>query len=291
MTDPKTPEKSSAPGTGNARSVLALTLFAALFGGGLLLAWSLNAGKLVAAGAAQVKADAEEAPSLQAADAAGADALIAMEQRLGDANERIDTLATRTESGAALAARIEQVEEQLAQAGESGALAARVAELEDRLAQAEAAAAGARSRGAADAEDEQAALKAAYTELGAQFSPRGMLVRLDEAMLRFAPGRAELPADAAQALAPLARFLRDHPEQIALLRGHTDSVGNADANLELAAERAESVRELLVELGVPAAQLQVEGVGDAEPIADNSSADGRQRNRRVDILLRDTAEA
>lgn len=291
MTDPKTPEKSSAPGTGNARSVLVLTLFGAMFGGGLLLAWSLNVGNLVADGAAQVTADAEKAPSVQAADAAGANALMALEQRLGAANERIDTLAARTESGAALAARIEQVEEQLAQAGESDALAARVAELEDRLAQAEAAAAGARPRGAADAEDEQAALKAAYTELGAQFSPRGMLVRLDETMLRFEPGRAVLPADARQALAPLARFLGDHPEQIALLRGHTDAVGSAGANLELATKRATAVRAALVELGVPAGQLQVEGVGAAEPVADNGSADGRQRNRRVDILLRDTAEA
>ncbi len=302
MNDTEPPKAPTSPSQGNARGILVLSLLAALFGSGLLLAWGLDAEQLVAEGTAQVRANAKQTHGAPAAgseptNGLDANALLTLEQRLSDAHDRIDDLTAEAEAEAeasdVLAVRVHRFEERLAQGGIGDALVTRLTDLEERLVRAEAAIrqAEAQARAVADAREEQAQLNAAYAGLGAQFSATGMLVRLDETALRFEPGRSSLPVDARQALAPLARFLLDHPEQVALLRGHTDSTGASDANLALAAARAESVREMLMALGVPADRLPMEGVGDAEPIADNGSVTGRQRNRRVDILLRGAAEA
>ena len=65
--------------------------------------------------------------------------------------------------------------------------------------------------------------------------------------------------------------------------GHTDSVGSDAYNQRLSLARAESVKAYLVSQGIPAARIKTEGKGESQPVADNASADGRAKNRRVEI--------
>ena len=67
--------------------------------------------------------------------------------------------------------------------------------------------------------------------------------------------------------------------------GHTDDVGNRQANLALSHARAEAVRDHLVALGVPRENLAVLGKGPDEPVADNATDDGRARNRRIQFQI------
>lgn len=67
------------------------------------------------------------------------------------------------------------------------------------------------------------------------------------------------------------------------ITGHTDNVGTADYNMKLSMRRAEAVRDYLVGLGVDPAKLEVKGEGMANPLADNSTAEGRAKNRRVEV--------
>lgn len=69
--------------------------------------------------------------------------------------------------------------------------------------------------------------------------------------------------------------------------GHTDSRGSDAVNNPLSKERADSVKDFLVDRGVPAARIETIGRGEREPIASNETAEGRAKNRRVEIFLRD----
>jgi OOP family OmpA-OmpF porin len=67
------------------------------------------------------------------------------------------------------------------------------------------------------------------------------------------------------------------------ITGHTDNVGTADYNMKLSLKRAETVRDFLIGLGVDPKLLEVSGEGMANPIADNSTSEGRAKNRRVEV--------
>jgi outer membrane protein OmpA-like peptidoglycan-associated protein len=69
------------------------------------------------------------------------------------------------------------------------------------------------------------------------------------------------------------------------IEGHTDSSGSSNANLALSQKRAEAVRDALVASGVEASRITVVGLGSERPVAANDTAEGRARNRRVDIIL------
>ena len=79
--------------------------------------------------------------------------------------------------------------------------------------------------------------------------------------------------------------MKEYPETIFHIGGHTDSQGSDEYNLKLSKERAASVREFLVSKGIPASRLTSEGYGESRPIATNNTAAGRQENRRVEISL------
>jgi OmpA-OmpF porin, OOP family len=101
----------------------------------------------------------------------------------------------------------------------------------------------------------------------------------------FNTGSATLrPSDQAD-LSDLTVVLKNCPNVHMTLVGYTDNTGSAPANLRLSRARAGSVVAALVSKGVPANRLTVEGRGDQEPIASNSTPEGRARNRRVDILV------
>jgi len=100
----------------------------------------------------------------------------------------------------------------------------------------------------------------------------------------FASGSANLTAPAQASLRALARQLGDGNRRITI-EGHTDSQGAAASNLALSKRRAEAVRRLLEDAGVPGSRLSATGKGQAEPVADNGTAEGRARNRRVEIIV------
>lgn len=101
----------------------------------------------------------------------------------------------------------------------------------------------------------------------------------------FASGRADLRADAMIELAAIAAWLRDMPPGAILIEGFTDASGEEEANRRLSLARAGAVRDRLVALGVEAERLEVVGRGEASPVADNASPEGRAANRRVEISV------
>lgn len=82
----------------------------------------------------------------------------------------------------------------------------------------------------------------------------------------------------------VAQVLEKNPEWQLTIEGHTDSVGSGDFNLQLSRERATSVREYLVDLGIDASRLETEGYGETQPVADNATELGRSQNRRVELV-------
>ncbi|RLD66758.1 MAG: hypothetical protein DRI84_04095 [Bacteroidetes bacterium] len=87
------------------------------------------------------------------------------------------------------------------------------------------------------------------------------------------------------ALKNIAKFLNANPEKKYLIVGHTDNVGDFDANIKLSTDRANAIVNVLVnKYSVNAAQLKAYGVGSTSPVANNATDDGTAINRRVEIV-------
>jgi OOP family OmpA-OmpF porin len=87
-------------------------------------------------------------------------------------------------------------------------------------------------------------------------------------------------------IAKVADFMKRNPDTTAVIEGHTDNVGTAEHNLKLSQRRAESVVKRLVEkYGIDKSRLEAKGYGMTKPIADNSTQEGRQKNRRIDAVI------
>lgn len=106
-------------------------------------------------------------------------------------------------------------------------------------------------------------------------------VRLEGA--NFATGSSRLLPGAGSKLDEVVEAARQYPEINLAVTGYTDNQGKADANVRLSQARAEAVKAYLVGKGVAAARISTAGRGAADPVADNASADGRAKNRRVEI--------
>ncbi|VVS97600.1 OmpA domain protein [Roseovarius sp. EC-HK134] len=106
--------------------------------------------------------------------------------------------------------------------------------------------------------------------------------------LDFGLGDNALGAGPYRSLVTLAEFLTASPETRVALVGHSDSIGGLEQNSALSRARAEAVLNLLVEQhGVSPAQVEAHGIGYLSPIASNTSPEGRERNRRVEVVLLD----
>lgn len=104
--------------------------------------------------------------------------------------------------------------------------------------------------------------------------------------LQFATGEAAIRPAFARDLQAAADFIKAHPEGRILVEGHTDSIGSVESNLALSKARAAEVRRALIEnYTLEAARIETEGYGEARPVADNATPDGRMRNRRVVITV------
>jgi len=109
-------------------------------------------------------------------------------------------------------------------------------------------------------------------------------ILLDEAVLHFANGKANLSQEGVLAVKKVAESLKAYKGDYTLVvSGHTSSVGSAALNKSLGKRRAEAVAKVLVDAGIPAASIKSEGVGPDQPIADNKTKAGQAKNRRVEI--------
>ncbi len=119
---------------------------------------------------------------------------------------------------------------------------------------------------------------------------RGVMIWLpDNVMFEF--GKSELSPAAADYLREVAQLALTRTDKALALEGHTDNVGSASFNKTLSEKRAQAVAEALASQGVPAARMEVKGLGLESPIAPNDSETGRRLNRRVEIIvLNETVE-
>ncbi|HEY0592084.1 MAG TPA: OmpA family protein, partial [Thermoanaerobaculia bacterium] len=107
-------------------------------------------------------------------------------------------------------------------------------------------------------------------------------VTVDEAIL-FDYDSYDLRPDARETLSELASVFSRYPETRLRVEGHTDSTGSESYNQLLSEKRAESVASDLMQRGVDARRIEMRGYGKTRPVADNSTPEGRQLNRRVEI--------
>ena len=110
-------------------------------------------------------------------------------------------------------------------------------------------------------------------------------IRLTMQNLNFKPDSAELLPGEAERLDQIAAVLKEVPEQMFLVEGHTASVGKVAGEKQLSIERANAIAEALVERGIPRERFICKGSGGTKPVADNSTSQGRAKNRRVEITI------
>jgi len=141
---------------------------------------------------------------------------------------------------------------------------------------------------AADAEAQRVALRIQLRDqlnkiLQTQDTARGLIVNMSDVLFDF--GQYTLKPGAREKLAKMSGILLAHPELKVQVEGHTDSIGSDDFNQNLSEHRAQTVRDFLVEQGVGRDSVTAKGFGKTKPVATNDTAEGRQRNRRVEMVV------
>ncbi|WP_288756826.1 OmpA family protein [uncultured Treponema sp.] len=110
-------------------------------------------------------------------------------------------------------------------------------------------------------------------------------IRLTMQNLNFKPDSAELLPGENERLDQIAQVLKELPDQMFLVEGHTASVGYEKGEMKLSVERANSVANALIQRGIPREKFICKGSGGTKPIADNSTQEGKAKNRRVEITI------
>jgi outer membrane protein OmpA-like peptidoglycan-associated protein len=137
-------------------------------------------------------------------------------------------------------------------------------------------------------EEERAALRIQLRDqlnriLQTQDTARGLIVNMSDVLFDF--GQYTLKPGAREKLAKISGILLAHPELTVQVEGHTDSIGSDDFNQTLSEHRAEAVRDYLVNEGGVSNSVTAKGFGKTKPVASNNTAEGRQRNRRVELVV------
>jgi outer membrane protein OmpA-like peptidoglycan-associated protein len=140
-------------------------------------------------------------------------------------------------------------------------------------------------RKAGDAQMRAQQLEAQLADLAAQKTERGIVITIGDVL--FGSDRYRLTPAGMAALHKLADVLQQNPQRTVQVEGYTDSLGEADYNQALSERRANSVAVALREMGIDASRIVTRGYGELRPVADNKSAENRQLNRRVEIILSD----
>jgi outer membrane protein OmpA-like peptidoglycan-associated protein len=240
---------------------------------------------------AQAKVAAEKRAAEEREAKARADADSEAKRRLEADQAREQAVAAQAEavrlqqeaqkSAAEAAAAREEAEK-----ARAAALAEQQAAVEQRQA-AEADAEKAR-QAAAKAESEKADLRAQLlgqlnSILQTRDTARGLIVNMSDVL--FDTGSSTLKTGAREKLAKISGILLAHPGLTLQIEGHTDSVGSDALNQQLSERRSDSVRDFLAEQGVAPSSMTAHGFGKTQPVASNDNAEGRQRNRRVELVV------
>jgi outer membrane protein OmpA-like peptidoglycan-associated protein len=114
-------------------------------------------------------------------------------------------------------------------------------------------------------------------------TPRGLVVNMADVL--FETGKFALSQDAQLKLAKLSGIIQAHPGLNLAIEGHTDTTGSGDFNMKLSQQRADTVRQFLISQGLSPDTITAQGMGQDNPVADNSTAAGRKMNRRVEIIV------
>ena len=221
-------------------------------------------------------------------------------QKEKDAAAAAAAAKAKAEADAAAAAEAKRQAE-LAAAREAQLKAEAAAQSAEQRAEAQQAAAKAAAEQAALQAKEQAAreeaarAQAATAALRAQLlqqlnevlqttdTPRGLVVNMADVL--FQTGKYALSQDAQLKLAKLTGIIQAHPGLNLAIEGHTDTTGSADFNMKLSQQRADGVRQFLISQGLSPDTITTKGLGQGNPVADNSTAAGRKLNRRVEIIV------
>jgi outer membrane protein OmpA-like peptidoglycan-associated protein len=142
----------------------------------------------------------------------------------------------------------------------------------------------------AEAKTRQEELRGALSQMEGKFASirqdaRGTIVSLADILFDF--DKATLRRDVEFNLVKITTILNQFGEMKVLVEGHTDSIGTEEYNLTLSQKRAQAVSDFLISQDVDASRLSAEGYGESRPVADNDTDEGRQKNRRVDLVIQD----
>ncbi len=198
------------------------------------------------------------------------------------AKAEAEKMKAEAEQAAAEAAR-QQAEAEKAKAeavAQQQALAAETAKAQQAAAQSE------QLRQQAEKEKQELRarlLQQLNTILSTRDTARGLIANMSDVL--FKSGSFELLPGARERLAKISGIVLAYPSLHLQVEGHTDSVGGDDYNQQLSEHRAEAVRDYLVQQGISAPSIEAKGFGKTEPIASNETPEGRQQNRRVELVL------
>ena len=157
------------------------------------------------------------------------------------------------------------------------------AEQAQRLAKAQATEASLAKREAELALAAADSLRIQMQNLRAESESRGQVMTLGDAV--FPPGKATLQPEALAGLDTVVEFVNKEPSRRIRIEGHTDNRGSDNLNQVLSQQRAEAVRDALVQRGVDASRITAVGLGKSVPAATNDTPEGRAKNRRVEVIL------
>jgi outer membrane protein OmpA-like peptidoglycan-associated protein len=224
---------------------------------------------------AREKADAAAKAKADAETKAAAEALEAKRKADAEAQRQAELAAAR--------------EAQMKAQAEAAALKAKMEQ--DALKAKEEMAKEAAERARQDAlkaEQEKQALRASLLEqfnriLSTRDTPRGLVVTMADVL--FDTGKFNLRPEARERLARLSGIVLAHPGLNLEVEGHTDSTGGDELNQKLSEQRAGTTREYLIQQGLAEGHITAKGYGKTMPVADNSTAQGRQQNRRVELIV------
>ncbi len=135
------------------------------------------------------------------------------------------------------------------------------------------------------AEEQTRKLEAQIAELQATKSERGLVITLGDVL--FDTGKSELRSGAQYTIDKLTAFLAEYPTRNVMIEGFTDSTGTVEYNQRLSERRAEAVQTALTAKGLDSGRLMTRGYGVEFPVANNETAEGRQLNRRVEVIISD----
>ena len=107
----------------------------------------------------------------------------------------------------------------------------------------------------------------------------------EDAGVYFDTNKSAVQGTSANTLNSMAEILKEYPKSNVLIEGHTDSAGPEDYNEKLSKQRATSVRDYLISEGISASRLTAKWYGENQPVADNSTSEGKAKNRRVELAI------